>query len=219
MPVDAQSKFVRILHDLNFERLGGTKKIRADVRILSSTTENLEDLVKLGKFREDLFYRLNVVNISLPPLSERQEDILLLMNYFLKKANSQALNSPLRSFTEEAKTKLTNYAWPGNVRQIRNVAEWIAIVSKDKKEDFLGEDVLPPEIISGSPSILALDGGEELLKLSLREAREIFERQYLASQIIRFGGNISKTSDFVGMERSALHRKLRSLGLGNQHVS
>ncbi len=219
MPVDAQSKFVRILHDLNFERLGGTKKIRADVRILSSTTENLEELVKLGKFREDLFYRLNVVNITLPPLSERQEDILLLMNYFLKKANPQALNLPIRSFTEEAKTKLTNYAWPGNVRQIRNVAEWITIVSADKKEEFLGEDVLPPEIISGSPSILALDGGEELLKLSLREAREIFERQYLASQIIRFGGNISKTSDFVGMERSALHRKLRSLGLGNQHVS
>ncbi|MBS0185305.1 MAG: sigma-54-dependent Fis family transcriptional regulator [Proteobacteria bacterium] len=219
IPLEAQSKFVRILHDLNFERLGGTKKIRVDVRILSSTTENLAELVKLGKFREDLFYRLNVVNITLPPLNERQEDILLLMDYFLKKANPKALNLPLRSFTEEAKTKLTNYAWPGNVRQVRNVAEWITIVSKDRTEDFLGEDVLPPEIVSGSPSILALDGGEELLKLSLREAREIFERQYLASQIIRFGGNISKTSDFVGMERSALHRKLRSLGLGNQHAA
>lgn len=220
MPLEVQSKFVRILHDLSFERLGGSRKIRTDVRILSSTCENLEELVKQGKFREDLFYRLNVVNINIPPLSERSEDILLLIDYFLKKsAMTQAEKAPTRFFTEEAKTKLINYAWPGNVRQVKNVAEWITIVSMDKKENLLGEEVLPPEIVSGSPSILALEDGEELLKLSLREAREIFERQYLASQIIRFGGNISKTSDFVGMERSALHRKLRSLGLGNSNTS
>ena len=217
IPLEAQSKLVRALHDLSFERLDGSKKIRVDVRILSSTTEDLEPLVKSGKFREDLFYRLNVINIKIPPLSSRSEDILIILDYFLNRfAMHNIPPITVQSFTEEVKNKLQNYAWPGNVRQLRNVAEWISIVSADKKKEgeLIGADVLPPEITSGAPSILALDGGEELLKLSLRDAREIFERQYLASQIIRFGGNISKTSDFVGMERSALHRKLRSLGLG-----
>ncbi len=214
MPYESQSKLVRILHDLTFERLKGSKKIKVDVRIIGGTAQDIESLIKEGRFKEDLFYRLAVVGLKVPPLAQRPEDILPLMEYFIKKMTSNMEQSIPRQFTEEAKSRLQTYSWAGNVRQIRNVAEWILLVTQDNFDKPIEADVLPPEITTGAPSILSLEGGEELLKLPLRDAREVFERQYLASQIVRFGGNISKTAEFVEMERSALHRKLRSLGIG-----
>lgn len=219
IPEESQSKLVRILHDLTFERLGGNKKIKVDIRIIGSTVDDVESLVKAGQFKEDLFYRLSVVGIKVPPLTQRPEDIILLLEYFMKKLSPISKKRSVRQFTEDAKGRLQTYSWPGNVRQIRNVAEWILLVVPEDSEAPIGAEILPPEITTGAPSILSLEGGEELLKLPLRDAREVFERQYLASQIVRFGGNISKTAEFVEMERSALHRKLRSLGIGGDRSS
>jgi two-component system nitrogen regulation response regulator NtrX len=187
--------------------LGDHQKIEVDVRLIGATSANIQQAIKEGHFREDLYYRLNVVPITLPSLQERVTDIPPLIQYFMQKAALAHGCSP-RILSEEATIVLQAYEWPGNIRQLRNVIEWILIMAPGGVQDVVTVEMLPPDTsfnyLSASPSIVVMP---------LREAREAFEREYLLAQVNRFGGNISKTARFVGMERSALHRKLRALGV------
>jgi two-component system nitrogen regulation response regulator NtrX len=210
LPLPTQSKLIRVLQDQSFCRLGDHQKIDVDVRIIGATSANVQQTIKDGHFREDLYYRLSVVPITIPSLQERVTDIPLLMHYFMQQAASTH-GRPVRVLSEEATIVLQSYEWPGNIRQLRNVIEWILIMAPGGPKDLVTIEMLPPEIRSdasfnhvGNPSIVVMP---------LREAREAFEREYLLAQVNRFGGNISKTARFVGMERSALHRKLRALGV------
>ncbi len=210
MPSGTQSKILRVLTDQQFQRVGGGDKVRVDLRVISSTTRNLEDDVEAGTFRQELYHRLNVVPIEVPSLSERREDIPELAEHFIASFNkSQGL--PLRALSNEAVAMLQTMNWPGNVRQLKNVIERVLILGADKGEISASE-------IPGDNRGEAEDEGRVVLSgslatLPLREARELFEREYLLTQINRFGGNISRTAGFVGMERSALHRKLKSLNV------
>ncbi|MGH6946284.1 MAG: sigma-54-dependent transcriptional regulator [Kiloniellales bacterium] len=212
MPLETQGKIVRVLQDQAFERIGGRRSVEVDVRVIASTNRDLQELMARGRFREDLFYRLNVVPIRVPSLIDRREDIPDLVVHFMCHAAEVAGLAP-RRLSEDAMTALQSYAWPGNVRQLRNVVDWILIMAPGAQDEPVRSAMLPPEIGSIAPVALRGDNGSELMTLPLREAREVFERQYLEAQIMRFGGNISRTALFVGMERSALHRKLRSLGI------
>lgn len=165
-----------------------------------------------GRFREDLFYRLNVVPIRVPSLRERREDIPFLARHFLVRS-SEASGLPARVLGEDALAALQAYEWPGNVRQLRNVMDWLLIMAPGDGREPIRADMLPAEIGQTTPAVLRWDKAGEIMALPLREAREVFERQYLLAQLTRFGGNISRTAAFVGMERSALHRKLKSLGV------
>ncbi|MGC9417355.1 MAG: sigma-54-dependent transcriptional regulator [Rhodovulum sp.] len=209
MPLGTQSKILRVLVDQQFQRAGGSDKVRVDIRVISSTTRDLPAAIAEGSFREELYHRLNVVPIEVPALDERREDIPELARYFISAFNrTQGL--PLRSLSTEAEALLQTMAWPGNVRQLKNVIERVLILGEGTEP--IGADELP--VPTDSPSEegrVVLSGG--LATLPLREARELFEREYLLTQINRFGGNISRTANFVGMERSALHRKLKSLGV------
>ena len=212
MPLETQGKIVRVLQDQTFERLGGNHRVRVDVRVIASTTHDLQIAMAEGRFREDLFYRLNVVPIDLPSLARRREDIPVLTEYYM--AHSSEMGGlPRRAFGPDAMAALQAYSWPGNVRQLRNVVDWLLIMAPGESTEPIRADMLPPEIGSIAPPILRLENSMEMLGLPLREAREEFERQYLRAQVTRFGGNISRTAGFVGMERSALHRKLKSLGV------
>ncbi|MBK1664748.1 sigma-54-dependent Fis family transcriptional regulator [Rhodospirillum rubrum] len=213
MPLETQGKIVRILQDQSFERVGGGRRIRVDVRVIASTNRDLAQEIALGRFREDLYYRLNVVPIRLPALRERREDITPLALHFMDRAASSA-GLPPRPFGEDALAALQSYDWPGNVRQLRNVVDWLLIMAPGEAREPIRADMLPAEIGSVTPDSLRLDRSGEIMTLPLREAREMFERDYLIAQVTRFGGNVSKTAEFVGMERSALHRKLKSLGVG-----
>ncbi len=213
MPLETQAKMVRVLQDQRFERINGTKAVEIDVRFVASSNKNLEELMAEGVFRQDLFYRLNVVPIQLPPLSQRIEDIPTLCNHFMQKL-SGAAGLKTFQFAEDSLAILQNYSWPGNIRQLRNVVEWVLIMAKETANDhYIHPNMLPPEIGSAAPAVLSMQKGEQLMSLPLREAREVFEREYLNSQITRFGGNISRTANFIGMERSALHRKLKGLNV------
>ncbi|MDE1152148.1 MAG: sigma-54 dependent transcriptional regulator [Micavibrio sp.] len=212
MPIETQAKIVRVLQDQNFTRMGGTEKINVDVRIVASTNQNLPQQMALGKFREDLYYRLNVVPIEIPALQDRLEDIPLLAHMFMEIA-AKAANSQPRRFAPDAMALMQAYDWPGNVRQLRNVIEWLLIMAPGGAQEALTADMLPPELKQQAVEMIRGRDGVELMSKPLREAREIFEREYLLSQVNRFGGNISKTAGFIGMERSALHRKLKSLGI------
>lgn len=210
MPIETQGKILRFLQDHSFERLGSRHTVKVDVRVVASTNKPIKTLIELGKFRADLFYRLNVVPIDIPPLCERVEDINDLVQFFVKQI-SYSLTIPLKNFTTSAVAALQTYTWPGNVRQLRNVVEWCLIMAHGDGKNTIDVGMLPPDVL-GNDTQKAFYGQSDIyLDLPLREAREIFERQYLLSQINRFGGNISKTASFVGMERSALHRKLKSL--------
>jgi two-component system nitrogen regulation response regulator NtrX len=211
MPLETQGKIVRVLQDQTFQRLGGDQRVEVDVRIIAATNRDLSQLISEGRFREDLFYRLNVVPLEVPALRARREDIPFLAQHFMSKA-AEAAGVGERHFSEDALAALQSYDWPGNVRQLRNVVEWMLIVGGGGNRAISAE-MLPAEIGSDTPEILKSEGAAALMALPLREAREMFERQYLEAQVIRFGGNISRTATFVGMERSALHRKLRSLGI------
>ncbi len=210
MPLGTQSKLLRVLVESQFTRVGGVDKVRVDLRVISSTTRDLEAEIAAGRFRQELFHRLNVVPIAVPSLDERREDIPELARHFIRQFN-QTQGLPLRELSDEAAAMLQTLPWPGNVRQLRNVIERVLI---------LGEGSGPisaRELPSAAPASeaegrIVLTGA--LATLPLREARELFEREYLLTQINRFGGNISRTAAFVGMERSALHRKLKSLGVG-----
>jgi two-component system nitrogen regulation response regulator NtrX len=212
MPLETQGKILRVLQEQTFERVGGKTRVEVDVRVIASTARDLQAEMTAGRFRQDLFYRLNVVPMRLPPLKERRDDIVDLLGYFMARASEQT-GLPARRLAEDAVAVLQAYEWPGNVRQLRNVIDWILIMTGGAPDEAIRADMLPPDIGSVSIAPTSLADGTEVMSLPLREAREIFERRYLESQVARFGGNISRTANFVGMERSALHRKLRSLGI------
>jgi two-component system nitrogen regulation response regulator NtrX len=212
MPKETQGKILRVLVDQNFQRVGGATRVHVDVRIISSTSRDLQSLIAEGTFREDLFHRLSVVPIRVPSLSERREDISELVSYFMDQI-STTTGLPRRKIGEDAMAILQSHDWPGNVRQLRNNIERLMILAAGDPEAEIDASMLPSEIGTLVPSTPNGAGGEKLMSLPLREAREVFEREYLTAQINRFGGNISRTAEFIGMERSALHRKLKSLGI------
>jgi two-component system nitrogen regulation response regulator NtrX len=217
MPVETQGKVLRVLVEQKFLRLGGSQKVAVDVRIISSTSRDLERDMAEGRFREDLYHRLNVVPLRVPGLAERREDIPELIEYFVQQIAQTSGLSP-RRIGEDAIAVLQAHDWPGNVRELRNNIERLMILTGGDPDAVITADMLPDEIGSNVP--LPVNGGaEHLMSLPLREAREIFEREYLLAQINRFGGNISRTAEFVGMERSALHRKLRALGVSSDQRS
>src|SRR3982075_3645949 len=213
MPRETQNKILRVLVDQTFQRVGGSQKVDVDVRIVSSTTRNLESEIAAGKFREDLFHRLSVVPIRVPPLAERREDISVLVDYFMDQI-SQATGLPKRQIGDDAMAVLQAHDWPGNVRQLRNNVERLMILAGGDADAVISASMLPQDVGAMVPNLPNGNGGEHLMGLPLRDAREMFEREYLRAQINRFGGNISRTAEFVGMERSALHRKLKALGIG-----
>ena len=188
-------------------------KVHVDVRIISSTARNLEEEIAEGRFREDLYHRLSVVPIRVPPLSERREDIPELIDYFMDQI-SVATGLPKRQIGQDAMAVLQSHVWPGNVRQLRNNVERVMILASGGPEVIITADMLPQDVGSMVPAMPTSNNGEHIMGLPLREAREVFERDYLIAQISRFSGNISRTAEFVGMERSALHRKLKALGVG-----
>jgi two-component system nitrogen regulation response regulator NtrX len=209
MPKETQNRILRVLVEQNFQRVNGTARINVDVRIISCTSRNLEADVAEGSFREDLYHRLSVVPIRVPPLSERREDIAELVDYFLDQISAATgLARP------DALAVLESHDWPGNVRQLRNNVERLLILAGGAADSTVTASMLPQDVVALVPNMPnGLGGGEHLMSLPLREAREAFEREYLIAQISRFGGNISRTAEFVGMERSALHRKLKALGV------
>lgn len=212
MPLETQAKIVRVLQDQQFTRIGGNTKISVDIRIIASSNQPLEELIAQGKFRQDLYYRLNVVPIEMPPLRSRLEDIPILARFFMNLASRSTQMQP-REFAEDAMALMQSYDWPGNVRQLRNVIEWLLIMAPGAADEPIAASMLPPDLTKQAVEMIRGREGVELMSKPLREAREIFEREYLLSQVNRFGGNISRTALFIGMERSALHRKLKSLGI------
>jgi two-component system nitrogen regulation response regulator NtrX len=212
MPRETQAKILRVLVDQNFQRLDGTTRVHVDVRIISSTSSDLASAIAEGTFREDLFHRLSVVPIRVPSLSDRREDIPELIDFFMGIA-TQTTGMSRRKIAPDAMAVLQSHDWPGNIRQLRNNVERLMILATGDVDEEVSADMLPSEIIGLVPGTPNGAGGEKLLALPLREAREMFEREYLVAQINRFGGNISRTAEFIGMERSALHRKLKSLAI------
>ena len=212
MPLETQAKILRVLQEQRFERVGGSTKIQVDVRVVSASTRDLMAEIAAGRFREDLYHRLNVVPIRVPALSARREDVPILARHFLKRI-AVASGLSTSEISEDALAILQAYEWPGNVRELRNLIERLLIMAPEDGKRVIMAGVLPPEYTAGSQSAITFNGREEIMALPLRKAREVFEREYLAAQITRFGGNISRTAGFVGMERSALHRKLKSLGV------
>jgi two-component system nitrogen regulation response regulator NtrX len=211
MPTETQSKILRVLVEQRFRRLGGISDVEVNVRVMSSTARDLREAISLGRFREDLFHRLNVVPIRAPSLAERRDDVPLLVSYFSSRV-AEANGVPNRIFGSDALAAMQVAAWPGNVRELRNMIERVLILTP-------GDPSHPIDVTSlslggmGVGEVADRTGLHHLVSLPLREARELFEREYLAAQITRFGGNISRTASFIGMERSALHRKLKSLSV------
>ncbi|HYD04171.1 MAG TPA: sigma-54 dependent transcriptional regulator [Reyranella sp.] len=211
LPLALQSRLARVLQEQSYMRDGGKVRVEVDVRVLASTSRNLQDEIAAGRFREELFHRLNVVSLRVPPLSERREDIPELAVDLLRRV-ADATGLPTRPMGEDTLAALQGHDWPGNVRQLRNVIERLLILAPAGGGPIRA-DVLPNDVSEDAPSVLRWERGGEIMQLPLRDAREVFEREYLLAQVTRFGGNISRTATFVGMERSALHRKLKSLGL------
>jgi len=214
MPLTTQGKILRVLTDQSYHRVGGTRAVKVDVRVLSATSRNLQDEISAGRFREDLFYRLNVVPVRLPPLRERREDIPELVSHFLARFAVERRMPPLR-ISEEAMAALQAHEWPGNVRQLRNIIERTIILAPGDRQS-IDVDLLPPEVLENQGAMGGSTTAMAIMGSPLREARESFEREYLKIQIRRFSGNISRTASFIGMERSALHRKLKALGIGDK---
>ncbi len=211
---DVQARVLRVLVDQNFQRVGGSTRVHVDVRIVSSSSRDLAAEIAGGTFREDLFHRLSVVPIRVPSLSERREDVPELIEFFQEQI-SAATGLSKRRIGDEAMAVLQSHDWPGNIRQLRNNVERLMILTSAEPDVEVTAEMLPSEIGTLVPSTPNGEGGERLMSLPLREAREIFEREYLVAQIARFSGNISRTAEFIGMERSALHRKLKLLGIGS----
>jgi two-component system nitrogen regulation response regulator NtrX len=214
MPLETQGKIVRVLQEQTFERVGGGSRVEVDVRVVASSNRELAPEIAAGRFREDLFYRLSVVPIRVPPLRDRREDIPLLARHFMARTAEASGLTP-RDYGEDALAALQAYEWPGNVRQLRNVVDWLLIMAPGDPREPIRAEMLPAEIGAIAPAVVKWDKGGEIMTLPLRDAREMFEREYLLAQVTRFGGNISRTAAFVGMERSALHRKLKLLGVFN----
>jgi two-component system nitrogen regulation response regulator NtrX len=212
MPITTQAKILRVLTEQAFNRVGGQRIVKVDVRVVSATSRHLADEITAGRFREDLYYRLNVVPVNIPPLAERREDIPALVEHFLARfASERRVPTPL--VTDDAVGALQTYDWPGNVRQLRNIVERTIILAPGERLGRIELDMLPAEILSDQARLAPGEAARSIMGTPLREARETFEREYLRVQIRRFSGNISKTASFIGMERSALHRKLKTLGL------
>ena len=212
MPIETQAKILRVLIDQNFQRVGGATRVHVDVRIISSTSRDLAQDIADGRFRQDLFHRLSVVPIRVPGLSERRDDIPELVAFFMDQLCATTGMAP-RRIGDDAMAVLQTHDWPGNVRQLRNNVERLMILAAGDPDAEVSAAMLPSEIGTLVPATPQGAGGEKLMSLPLREAREVFEREYLIAQISRFGGNISRTAEFIGMERSALHRKLKALGI------
>lgn len=211
MPMATQARILRVLTDQSFTRVGGTRVVKVDVRVVSASSRDLTEEIAAGRFREDLYYRLNVVPVVIPPLAERREDIPALIQHFLAHyARDRRVPTP--EIAADATVALQSYEWPGNVRQLRNVVERTIILAPGDRIGRIDLDMLPAEVLGS-------DTGERtsttIMGAPLREARETFEREYLRVQIRRFSGNISRTASFIGMERSALHRKLKLLGIND----
>ena len=213
MPLETQGKILRVLIDQTFTRIGGTQLVQVDARVICSTTRDLRAETEAGRFREDLYHRLNVVPVRVPSLAERRVDIPQLISHFMKRL-SAAGGLPMRDIGDDAMAVLQAHSWPGNVRQLRNIVERLLILASDDVTEAVSADLLPTDL-GNNGGWNGGKGGDPVISLPLREAREIFERDYLVVQINRFGGNISRTAAFIGMERSALHRKLKSLGVGS----
>ena len=215
MPLTTQGKILRVLTDQSYQRIGGQRPVKVDVRVLSATARNLTEEIAGGRFREDLFYRLNVVPVRIPPLRERREDIPEMVNYFLARfAAERHMSTP--SMSDEAMAALQAHDWPGNVRQLRNIIERTIILAPGDRVACIDVDLLPPEVLENQNAMGGSTAAVAIMGSPLREARESFEREYLKIQIRRFSGNISRTASFIGMERSALHRKLKALGIGDK---
>ncbi|CAN7229170.1 sigma-54 dependent transcriptional regulator [Phenylobacterium sp. LjRoot225] len=210
MPRETQSRILRVLVEQRFRRVGGDSDVQVDVRVVSSTSRDLREEIAAGRFREDLFHRLNVVPVNVPGLAERREDIPELVDYFINRI-CEATGMPRRLLADDALAALQVRAWPGNLRQLRNNIERMLILASGAPSEPITADMLPAEAAVNQAN--ASLGAERIIALPLREAREVFEREYLNAQMLRFSGNISRTAAFIGMERSALHRKLKSLGL------
>jgi two-component system nitrogen regulation response regulator NtrX len=204
-----------VLTDQSFTRVGGQRTVKVDMRVVSSTARALPEEIAAGRFREDLYYRLNVVPVRLPAVRERREDITELVNHFLARfAAERRMSAP--SISADAMAALQATDWHGNVRQLRNIIERTIILAPGDRVACIDLDLLPPEILDNQSSIGASSTTMAIMGSPLREARESFEREYLKIQIRRFSGNISRTASFIGMERSALHRKLKALGIGDK---
>jgi two-component system, NtrC family, nitrogen regulation response regulator NtrX len=214
MPITTQGKILRVLTDQSYHRIGGQRPIKVDVRVLSATSRNLAEEIENGRFREDLYYRLNVVPVRIPPLRERREDIPELANHFLTRFASERRITP-PTLSDEAVAALQAHEWPGNVRQLRNIIERTVILAPGDTS-CIDVDLLPTEVLDRQGSAGISNATLTIMGSPLREARESFEREYLKIQIRRFSGNISRTASFIGMERSALHRKLKALGIADK---
>jgi two-component system nitrogen regulation response regulator NtrX len=209
MPMATQGRILRVLTDQSFTRVGGTRTVKVDVRVVSATARDLQAEIAEGRFREDLYYRLNVVPVAIPPLADRREDIPALVDHFIAHYAAER-RVPTPEVAEDAMVALQSYEWPGNVRQLRNVVERTIILAPGDRIGRIDVDLLPAEVLGGAGEGA---GASAMMGAPLREARETFEREYLKVQIRRFSGNISRTATFIGMERSALHRKLKLLGI------
>lgn len=214
LPLDAQKGVLRFLQTGKIQPLGGQEEKIIDARVVATTNRDLQDEVEAGTFREDLYFRINVVPMEVQGLLERPEDLESLMAYFFERIAAEN-GRPAVQLGADALAVMQGYSWPGNVRQLRNVAEWLTIMIPQDGDLTVMPDNLPPEILNEGPSVFSTSGTAELMSLPLRSAREEFERQYLEAQVLRFGGNITKTAAFIGMERSALHRKLRALNINS----
>ena len=209
IPFETQANVLRVLIDQKFKRLNGSKNINVNIRLISSTSKDLNKLVKMNKFREDLYHRLNVMPIELAPLNSRTEDIPLLIDYFKEKLSE--INGVKQPKIDINNDNLYTYNWPGNVRELRNLVERLTILSPNETTENINnqiDDILNPSSLKENNNFL-----DKSFSSPLKEAREHFEKEYLVTQLKRHHGNVSKTADFIGMERSALHRKLKSLGI------
>ncbi len=212
MPVATQARILRVLTDQSFSRIGGQRTVKVDVRVVSATSRDLMAEIADGNFREDLYYRLNVVPVTIPALAERREDIPVLVEHFVAHY-ARERRVPTPEIASDALVALQSYEWPGNVRQLRNVVERTVILAPGDRIGRIDLDLLPPEVLGTGNQSEGGMGTNAIMGSPLKEARETFEREYLRIQIRRFSGNISRTANFIGMERSALHRKLKLLGI------
>ncbi len=212
MPAETQGKVVRVLQEQTFLRVGGSGKVSVDVRVIATSNRDLSREVAEGRFRQDLFYRLNVVPLEIAPLRRRCEDIPALVDHFMQLfARQNGMRAP--GVAEDAMAALQAYRWPGNVRELRNIVERLSILAPGEGCPVLRIDALPPEIRDDAPAVSQLEKGDAMMALPLREARDMFEQEYLAAQMRRFGNNISRAARFSGMDRSTLHRKLKASGI------
>jgi two-component system nitrogen regulation response regulator NtrX len=214
MPPETQGRTLRLLQEQRFTRLGGDQRIDVDLRVIASTNRDIKAEMAAGRFREDLYYRLNVVPLQMPALGERRTDIPMLARHFMQRT-ARSAGLPPRPIADDAMAVLQTAEWPGDVRQLRNTIEWMLIMAPGDAHAPIGVDGLPPDLANSAAGAMDPTSNAELVSMPLREAREHFERAYLHAQLQRFGGNISRTATFVGMERSALHRKLKTLGLNS----